>query len=306
MEPRTATQARFVLPEGTVDCHMHIYDDRFPAVPGAPLRPPNATVEQYRALQRRLGVCRTVIVQPSTYGTDNRCTLEALARLGDNARGVAVVEASVSDDELQRLHAGGMRAIRFNLSIPGGATVEQIEPLAARIARLGWHVELVVPGKRLPEIEPYLSALPCALVLDHLAHVPQPDGMSSDAFRTARRLIERGNTWIKLSGQYIDTKTGAPAYADVEPVAKAFIAMAPERMVWGTDWPHPSVKGVKPDDANLVDVAAGWIERPDWQRMIFVLNASQLYGFQDETAGRDSFFDSGRECRECAGIKDRE
>ncbi|WP_027803242.1 amidohydrolase family protein [Paraburkholderia dilworthii] len=269
----------FQLPAGAVDCHMHIYDDQFPPAPGTILRPPNATVAQYRALQQRLGVRRNVVVTPSTYGTDNRVTLDALKRFGANARGVAVVDNTVTDQELQRLHSGGIRAIRFNLSYPGAATVDMIQPLAARIAPLGWHIELVIQGARLPEIERILSALPCPLVIDHIAHVPQPDGLSSDAFRTARRLVDKGNTWITLSGPYVDTRSNAPAYADVASVAKAFVDMAPERTLWGTDWPHPSEKGSKPDDARLLDVIAGWIGRADWQQMIFVSNPTRLYGF---------------------------
>jgi predicted TIM-barrel fold metal-dependent hydrolase len=269
----------FKLPNGTVDCHMHIYDDRFPAAPGTTLRPPNATIEQYRVLQKRLGITRNVIVTPSTYGTDNSVTLDALKHFGDDARGVAVVDSSVSDDELHKLHAGGIRAIRFNLSYPGAATVEMIQPLAARIAPLEWHIELVIQGERLAGIERTLSALPCPLVIDHIAHVPQPDGLSSEAFRTAQRLVEKGNTWVTLSGPYVDTKAGEPTYLDVAPVAKAFVNMAPERMLWGTDWPHPTQKTKKPDDASLVDVIAGWIGRSDWQEMIFVTNPTKLYGF---------------------------
>ncbi|SDJ49445.1 Predicted metal-dependent hydrolase, TIM-barrel fold [Paraburkholderia steynii] len=269
----------FKLPEGAIDCHMHIYDDRFPIAPGTTLRPPNATVSQYRLLQSRLGVKRNVVVTPSTYGTDNRCTLDALRQFGDQARGVAVIDSSVSDDELQTLHRGGIRAIRFNLSYPGATTLDMLAPLAARIANLGWHIELVVQGARLPELERYLAALPCPLVIDHIAHVPQPGGLWSDALRTAQRLVEKGNTWITLSGPYVDSKTGAPAYEDVAPVAKALIGMAPERMLWGTDWPHPTEKTHKPDDANLLDIIAGWIGRADWQQRIFVDNPVKLYQF---------------------------
>ncbi|MCT7317987.1 amidohydrolase family protein [Ralstonia sp. CHL-2022] len=269
----------FNLPAGAVDCHMHIYDDRFPSAPGTTLRPPNASIEQYRKVQARLGVQRNVVVTPSTYGTDNRCTLDALKRFGPNARGVAVVDTSVTDAQLAEMHAAGVRAIRFNLSYPGATTVDMLAPLASRIGALGWHIELVVQGAKLPALEPHLLALPCPLVIDHIAHVPQPGGMQSDAMRTAQRLIDKGNTWITLSGPYVDTKTGAPAYADVEPVAKAFINMAPERMLWGTDWPHPTEKTHKPDDAALVDTIAMWIGRADWQQMIFVANPVKLYGF---------------------------
>ncbi|MDN7933754.1 amidohydrolase family protein [Burkholderia metallica] len=267
----------FRLPEGAIDCHMHIYDDRFPVAPGTTLRPPNATVAQYRSVQARIGVKRNVVVTPSTYGTDNRCTLAAIAQFGADARGVAVVDGTVSDDELRTLDRGGIRAIRFNLSYPGATTLDMLAPLAPRIANLGWHIELVVQGARLPELEPHLAALPCPLVIDHIAHVPQPGGLASAAFRTAQRLVEKGNTWITLSGPYVDSKTGAPAYDDVAPIAKALIDMAPERMLWGTDWPHPTQKADKPDDAGMLDVIAGWIGRPDWQRMIFVTNPEKLY-----------------------------
>lgn len=269
----------FKLPAGTVDCHMHIYDDRFPSAPGTTLRPPNASIEQYRKVQARLVVQRNVVVTPSTYGTDNRCTLDALKRFGPNARGVAVIDISVTDAQLAEMHAAGVRAIRFNLSYPGATTVEMLAPLASRIGALGWHIELVVQGAKLPALESHLLALPCPLVIDHIAHVPQPGGMQSDAMRTAQRLVDKGNTWITLSGPYVDTKTGAPAYADVEPVAKAFINMAPERMLWGTDWPHPTEKAHKPDDAALLDTIAAWIGRADWQQMIFVANPVKLYGF---------------------------
>ena len=269
----------FKLPAGAVDCHMHIYDDRFPSAPSTTLRPPNASIEQYRKVQARLGVQRNVVVTPSTYGTDNRCTLDALKRFGPSARGVAVVDTSVTDAQLTEMHAAGVRAIRFNLSYPGATTVDMLAPLAARISALGWHIELVVQGAKLPALEPQLLALPCPLVIDHIAHIPQPGGMQSDAMRTAQRLVDKGNTWITLSGPYVDTKSGAPAYADVEPVAKAFIQMAPERMLWGTDWPHPTEKAHKPDDASLVDTMAAWIGRADWQERIFVTNPAQLYGF---------------------------
>lgn len=269
----------FRLPAGAVDCHMHIYDDRFPVAPGTTLRPSNATVGQYRLLQARLGVDRNVVVTPSTYGTDNRCTLDALKRFGGNARGVAVVDTSVSDEALQELHAGGIRAIRFNLSYPGATTVDMLAPLAARIAVMNWHIELVVQGVRLPELESRLLALPCPLVIDHIAHIPEPGGLTSDALRTAQRLVDKGNTFITLSGPYVDTKTGAPTYADVAPVAKTLISMAPERMLWGTDWPHPTERGPKPDDAVLLETIAGWIARSDWQQMVFVDNPTRLYGF---------------------------
>ena len=267
----------FKLPAGAVDCHMHIYDDRFPSAPGTTLQPPNASIDQYRKVQARLGVQRNVVVTPSTYGTDNRCTLDALKRFGPNARGVAVVDTSVTDAQLTEMHAAGVRAIRFNLSYPGATTVDMLAPLAARIGAIGWHIELVVQGAKLPELEPHLRALPCPLVIDHIAHVPQPGGMQSDAMRTAQRLVDKGNTWITLSGPYVDSKTGAPAYADVEPVAKAFINMAPERMLWGTDWPHPNLKDHMPDDGLLVDFIPHIARTALLQQKLLVDNPLRLY-----------------------------
>jgi hypothetical protein len=178
------------LPAGTIDCHMHIYDDRFPSAPGTTLRPPNASMEQYRAVQKWLGIHRNVVVTPSTYGTDNSCTLDALKRFGNDARGVAVVDTSVTKQQLAGMHDAGVRAIRFNLSYPGATTIDMLVPLASRIAPFGWHIELVVQGAKLPSLETTLSGLPCPLVIDHIAHVPQPGGLESDALRTARRLVE--------------------------------------------------------------------------------------------------------------------
>lgn len=270
---------KFALPSGTIDCHHHIYDSRFPSAPGVTLRPPNASVSDYRLLQSRLGFERNVVVTPSTYGVDNRCTVDALQQLGPSARGVAVVDTSVTDAELQRLHDAGVRAIRFNLSYPGATTVDMMKPLSARIAQMEWHVEMVIGGAHLPELESLLSALPCPVVIDHIAHVPEPGGLSSEAFKTASRLLQKGNTWMKLSGPYIDSKVGSPSYGDVSGVAKAFVATAPERLVWGTDWPHPTALSNSPDDAILVDLITTWIPSQQIREQIFVHNAATLYGF---------------------------
>ncbi len=192
-----------------------------------------------------------------------------------------MVDDTVSDTSLKEMDKAGVRAIRFNLSYPGATTLDMLAPLAKRIAPLGWHIELVVQGTRLPGLESHLAALPCPLVLDHIAHVPEPNGLASEAFRTVARLLEKGHVWVTLSGPYVDSKAGAPTYADVAPVAKAMIAMAPERMLWGTDWPHPTEKHRKPDDAVLVDTFATWIGRTDWQALIFTKNPAKRYGYPD-------------------------
>jgi len=263
------------------DCHVHVFEPGASVRPGhyAPVARPLAEIERLAAAH---GIGRLVLVQPSVYGTDNAAMLNAIRSFGAGVRAVAVTEAAVSAKEIETLHAAGVRGLRFNVvdrrEDKNVVPAAMLRDVAKRIAPFGWHIELVVQGAKLPSLETTLSGLPCPLVIDHIAHVPQPGGLESDAMRTARRLVERGNTWITLSGPYIDSKSGAPVYADVAPVAKAFIDMAPERLLWGTDWPHPTQKSDKPDDANLVDVIAGWIGQPKWQQ-IFVSNPEKLYGF---------------------------
>ena len=267
-------------PANAADCHHHVYDARFPADPKALLHPPDALVEDYRGLQRRLGTARSVIIQPSTYGTDNRCALAALAALGPSARMVAVVNDTVSDAELKRLDGLGVRGIRFNLAQAGATTPEMIEPLAKRIAPLGWHVQINAPADRILEILPALERGPAPIVFDHLAHIPQPDGVNHPLFARIRALLDSGRTWVKLSGAYIDSKVGPPKYSDATAVAQAYVRTAPERLVWGSDWPHPTEQGQKPDDAMLFDLLTEWAPDANTRHRILVENAAALYGWK--------------------------
>ena len=231
---------RLKAPANATDCHHHIYDRKYPVDPKATLRPADASVDDYRGLQRRIGTTRHVVVQPSTYGTDNRCHLDALAAFGSTARMVAVVTDGVSTEELKRLHALGVRGIRFNLAQAGATTPEMIEPLSKRINALGWHIQINAPAARLMEIMPILERVPSPVVFDHLAHIPQPDGVNHPLFAKVRALLDKGHAWVKLSGAYADSKVGPPTYADSSAVARAYATAAPERCVWGSDWPHPN------------------------------------------------------------------
>jgi len=266
-------------PANACDCHMHIYDSRFPVAPTATLRPPNALPSDYRLLQKRIGTTRNVIVQPSTYGTDNSCTLDAMAQIGPTARAVAVVDTSVSDAELQRLAGLGVRGIRFNLVQAGATTVDMIEPLSARVNELGWHIQIHMLGDQIVQIEGLLQRLSSPIVFDHMGRIPLPDGVNHPAFRVISKLIGQGRTWIKLSGAYMATKVGPPTYADVAPLAQAYIHAAPERMVWATDWPHPTMKEAKPDDAILLGLLAEWAPNEPTRHRILVENPEVLYGF---------------------------
>lgn len=266
-------------PAGSVDCHMHLYDDRYPAAPGAKLLPPNASLDDYHQLQALLGLHRMVIVTPSTYGTDNRCMLDGLARSQGQARGVAVLDRSITDAALQELHKAGVRGIRFNLSF-GGADLADLEPLAARVNELGWNVQVVATGNQLTELESRLQRLPARLVIDHMGHVPQPEGVSSATFAVVARLLDTERTWVKLSGPYIKSRSGAPDYADVGAVAKELVRRHPERLLWGSDWPHPTVAvGNKPDDGHIFDLLADWAPDEKTRTAILRDNPVSLYGF---------------------------
>jgi len=267
-------------PANACDCHMHIYDARFPADPGATLRPADAVVDDYRRLQKRIGTTRNVVVTPSTYGTDNRVTLDAMAKLGATAHGVAVVNAGVTDAELKRLADLGVRGIRFNLVQAGATTVEMIEPLSARVNALGWHVQIHMLGDQIVKIEDLLIRLPSPIVFDHMGRIPQPAGTDHPAFGVIRKLIDKGRTWVKLSGAYQDTKVGPPSYSDTSKVAQAYVKAAPERMVWASDWPHPTQKeDEKANDAVLFDLLSEWAPDEVTRQRILVENPASLYGF---------------------------
>ena len=276
-----AEKPRAAAPPGATDCHFHTYDRRYPAMAGATLLPEDASPDDYRALQRRIGTGRGVIVQPSTYGTDNRLQIASRQALGpENFRVVAVVAEDVPEAELRRLDAQGVRGVRFNLTLPGVLTTASLRPLAPRLAELGWNCQLNMSPRPIEDNADLLASLPGRLVFDHLAHVPQPGGLESAAYKVVRRLLDRGNTWVKLSGPYISSKEGPPGYADAGAVAAAYVKAAPGRMVWGSDWPHPTQPADrKPDDARLFDLLAEWAGSDAGFKRILVDNPAELYGF---------------------------
>jgi predicted TIM-barrel fold metal-dependent hydrolase len=271
---------RLRAPADAADCHHHIYDSKYPVDPRSTLRPGDASVEDYRGLQRRIGTSRNVIVQPSTYGTDNRCTLDALVAFGPMARAVAVVDTTVTDAELKRMDKLGVRGIRFNLAQAGATTPEMIEPLSKRVNDLGWHIQINAPAAKIIEIKDILNRVPSPIVFDHLAHIPEPEGTAHPLFAVVLALIDKGGTWVKLSGAYADTKVGPPSYSDSSAVARAYSKKAPERLVWGSDWPHPSERDTKPDDAVLFDLLLDWAPDEYVRNRILVQNPQTLYGFQ--------------------------
>ena len=273
--------AKLKAPPGACDCHHHIYDAaNFPPVePGSRFQQ-NARVAEYKMLQRRIGTTRDIVVTPAPYVTDNRVTLDAIKQLGPNARGVAVVRPAITDAELKILDAGGVRGIRFSLADPTISTtsVDMIETLSKRINPLGWHVQINMGADQIAAAADLWNRLPSAIVFDHMGHVPQPAGMSHPVYNVVRRLVDKGRTWVKLSVTYDNTKDGPPGYADITKVAQAYIKAAPERMVWGSNWPHPN-ETTKPDDAMLFDLMLKWAPDEKTRHRILVENPAALYGF---------------------------
>lgn len=280
---------RLKAPANACDCHHHIYDTaRFALPEPKPARPAptHSTVADYRLLQQCIGTTRNVIVQPRHYGTDNAVTLDALRQFGANARGVAVVHPTISDTELKRFDAAGIRGIRFSLGDPKTRVVqpEMIEPLAKRVAALGWHIQFNIQAEQILEHAALLGRLPVPLVFDHLGHPRLPAGPACESHAIVRGLIDAGRAWVKISGAYYNTNVGPPTYADATRIAQAFVNAAPERVVWGSDWPHPSAVD-KPDDSLLFDLLSTWAPDEATRNRILVQNPETLYGF-DKTPAR--------------------
>jgi D-galactarolactone isomerase len=285
---------KLTAPAGACDCHHHIYDAvRFPPKDTGPQSQQPATdryvqrivengrVEEYKLLQRRIGTTRNIIVTPAAYVDQNDITVDAIARLSPNARGVAVLTPAVTDAELKRLTEGGVCGVRFSQNPPTATTTfEMIEPLSKRVAAFGWHVQIYIPPDRIAAAEDLWNRLPNTLVFDHLGHLPEPQGIAHPAYGVIRRLIDKDKAWVKLSGAYIDTKVGPPTYSDSTKIAQAYVKAAPERMVWGSDWPHPTLPfDNKPNDALLFDLLSEWVPNERERNRILVDNPQKLYGF---------------------------
>ncbi|MFB5269715.1 amidohydrolase family protein [Paenibacillus enshidis] len=265
------------------DCHHHIYDPlRFPYSPEDKRGQPSSTVQDYRKLQTRLGMTRNVIITPSAYGTDNRCTLDALLQMGSNSRAVVVVDQGITKAELSCMHDIGVRGIRFNISTGAPKDFALIQSLAERIADFGWHIQFWMNADDTVEMSKLLNKLACPIVFDHLGGIPLSVGARHPAFKIMNSLMEQGKAWVKLSGVYHLSLEGPPYYTDTLPLATAFIETAPERVIWGSDWPHPSMYSAgkpMPNDANLLDLLAEQASNQEMFYKILVDNPARLYDF---------------------------
>ncbi|ACC76002.1 amidohydrolase family protein [Paraburkholderia phymatum] len=264
--------------EGACDCHIHVYGEGYPLAASATFTPPPAPASAYREVQRALGFSRAIVVQPTGYGFDNRCTLAAIAQLGDGARGIAVVPPDVSDGELQRLHDAGIRGVRF-MMLPGGVLPwDVLTDMSARIAPMGWNINLQLDGHTLPYHEAMLLSLPSKLVIDHLGKFLAPVTPESEGFASLCRLLDGPRCWIKLSAPYESSHHGAPDFDDVSWLVRTLSRRFPERGVWASNWPHPNVKPV-PDDDRMLDWAMRLVKSDEIRRKILIDNPAELYGF---------------------------
>jgi 2-pyrone-4,6-dicarboxylate lactonase len=279
-DPRAPT--RFTPPEGACDAHCHIFGPahRFPFAPDRTYTPPDSGVDELEALQRLLGLSRAVFVQASCHGTDNRAMLDALARGEGRYAGVAMIDESHTDEELARMHGLGVRGVRFNFvaHLGGAPDLASFHRLVDRIVPLGWHVELHFDAVDLPRHVDLLANLPVPFIIDHMARVRAADGLDQEPFRNLLRLLQvNPQAWVKISGAERITAEGAP-YADVVPFARAVVEAAPDRVLWGTDWPHPNVREM-PDDGDLIDLLADFVPDERIRNRILVDNPAVLYDF---------------------------
>jgi predicted TIM-barrel fold metal-dependent hydrolase len=278
----------FTPPPGACDAHCHVFGPaaRFPFSPGRSYTPPDAGVDDLARLHARLGLARAVLVQASCHGTDNRALLDALRRHPGRYAGVAMIDDGTSDAELDELHEAGVRGTRFNFvaHLGGAPDLDLFDRTVARIAPRGWHVVLHFDAADLPAHAGLLDRVPCPYVIDHMARVDAAAGLDQPPFRALLALLGDERCWVKVSGAERLTAGGPPTYDDVVPYARALIAAAPDRVLWGTDWPHPNVRHM-PDDGDLVDLVADFAPDEETRVRILVDNPARLYDFAGGLAG---------------------
>ena len=266
-------------PPGSCDCHMHVYDRRYAVDSRWPVPPPNAPAADYLQVQRELGLERVVVVQPNAYAFDNSCTTDAIRDLGPHARGVATVAPDVTNAELHRLHAAGIRGARLYMLPAPFLAWGDVPAIAARVAQLNWHVQIQLDGRHLAQYDTLLRGLPTDVVIDHNGKFLEPVPREHPAFQTLLRLLDTGRCWVKLSAPYETSKTGAPRYEDVSVLARALASRNPERCLWATNWPHPG-RNPTPDNRDILNLLQDWVPDEATRKRILVDNPARLYCFQ--------------------------
>lgn len=271
---------RLKTPPGAIDTHFHIFGSQeiYGFLPERRFTPPDAPVAAYLKMHRALGLSRAVLVQPSMYGTDNRRQLDAAREMDIPTRAIVVVPVAIADAELEDLWRQGARGVRFNPSQPGSLPLDQLERFADRLAGLGWHIQLMMTPAQLVELAPRLGKLACPIVVDHIGDIRSSDGMNQPPFQALLGLLRDGKCWIKLSAGYHHSDQDPP-YPETIPLVHALVRERPDRLFWGSDWPHANHWGRMPNSTDLFDLLLDWVPDETVRRRILVENPERFYGF---------------------------
>lgn len=272
-------------PAGSIDTHVHVFEGRYPLSPARGYTPPDSTLDDLRHLHKTLGIDRVVFTQPSIYGTDNSAILDGMGNLNaevpDRARAVVACDLAVTDEQLAEWDAVGVRGVRLNTDNKGGMPLEltDIPELCDRIAPFGWHIEFLFPGSHIVDLMPVFETVRVPMSIGHFAYQPAVAGVEAAGFQALLELVRRGNTWIKISGANRVSATDLPPYDDVAPMAHALIETSLDRVMWGTDWPHPNKYEVNPNDGDLLAALADWVPDESVRHRILVDTPAAFYDF---------------------------
>jgi 2-pyrone-4,6-dicarboxylate lactonase len=276
---------QIAIPPGACDCHVHVFDAaRHPYAAKRGYTPPDATISTLLRLHETLGIGRAVLTQASVHGADNRAVLEGAASDPERFRAVVAVDGGVSDAELRRMHEAGARGIRVNLVDKGGMpfdSLDELRDVAKRVAPLGWHVEFLVHVDEFDELPDLARSLPTDIVVGHLGYMPTARGLEDPGYRRFLALVAEGRCWVKLTGPYRISGNETPPFADVAPFAAALVETRPDRILWGSDWPHVMCKKPMPNDGDLLDALGAWVPDEATRDAILVANPARLYGFAE-------------------------
>jgi 2-pyrone-4,6-dicarboxylate lactonase len=281
---RNTIKPAFALPRGATDTHFHVFGPmaQYGFSPARIYTPPDALLADWQRMAIVLGVERGVIVQPSVYGTDNRVTLANLKAMHGKWRAVVVVEDTITDRELEAMHALGVRGIRFNVvdvaAEKGVLPMHLVRGMAERIAPLGWHVQFLMHVDDYPDLEQRFEGFPTEIVIDHFGYMKASKGVKHPNFQAFLRLLKSGRCWCKFTGAYRISSHDMP-YPDVTPLAHAIIEANPDRVVWGTDWPHPKHEGAMPNDGAMCNRLLEWVPDATIRDRVLAANPARLYGF---------------------------
>jgi len=278
---RQVRKPTLVLPANAADCHAHVFGpaDKYPYAANRLYTPPPVFLEDYLAMLRAVGCERGVLVQTGLYGNDNSFIVDAIAAHPGRLRGIALIGESISDAELAHLAAAGVRGFRVNRTAKTGLSIEVARRLAERVKHLDWHVQFLLDVEDHPDLDELLGSFATEVVIDHMGRPDPRRGVTAPGFQALIRLLRSGRGWAKLSAPY-RTSRQEPPYADMTEFARALVAAAPDRLVWGSDWPHVLLDTTMPNDGDLVDQLAVWVPHADIRRRILVDNPERLYRFE--------------------------